>query len=94
VPGLREAFRANEAARTENATFNATLQAAYFLLAVRAVGLHAGPMKGFDPAGVNGEFFPDGRWQSILVVNLGAVTEDGTRERASRLTFDQAVRIV
>jgi 3-hydroxypropanoate dehydrogenase len=94
VPGLREAFRANDAAREQNATFNATLQAAYFLLAVRAVGLHAGPMKGFDPAGVDGEFFPDGRWKSILVVNVGMVTEDGTRERAPRLSFEQAVRVV
>jgi hypothetical protein len=28
-------------------------------------------MGGFDRAGLDAEFFPDGDWRSILVVNIG-----------------------
>ena len=42
------------------ATNSAWLQTAYFILGVRAAGLAAGPMGGFDRAGVDGEFFADG----------------------------------
>jgi 3-hydroxypropanoate dehydrogenase len=68
---LKDAYAADETMRTESAKFNANLQAGYFLLAVRAHGLAAGPMGGFDKAGVDREFFPDGRFRSILVVNIG-----------------------
>jgi nitroreductase len=39
---------------------NATLQGAYFMLAVRALGLDCGPMSGFDNARVDQEFFGAG----------------------------------
>jgi len=42
-------------------------------------------MKGFDPAGVDAEFFPDGRWRSILVVNIGHPGDDAFRPRMPRL---------
>jgi DNA-binding CsgD family transcriptional regulator len=47
------------------------MQAAYFVIAVRAAGLAAGPMGGFDSAGLDGEFFPSGNWRSFLIVNIG-----------------------
>jgi 3-hydroxypropanoate dehydrogenase len=94
VPGLREAFNANAAMREETAAFSATLQAAYFLLAVRATGLAAGPMKGFNAPAVDAEFFPDGDRQTILVVNLGVPAEDAWRERAPRLAYEQVVELV
>jgi 3-hydroxypropanoate dehydrogenase len=84
-PELQDVFEANEGARTGTAEFNSALQAGYFVLAVRAQGLSAGPMKGFDPAGVDAEFFPDGRWRSILVVNIGHPGEDAFRDRLPRL---------
>ncbi|MFE7270606.1 malonic semialdehyde reductase [Streptomyces sp. NPDC057623] len=93
-PGLKEAFEANPELREDNATFNSALQAAYFLLAVRAAGLAAGPMKGFDAKGVDGEFFPDGRWRSILVVNIGKPAEDAWSSRLPRLEYGQTVRLV
>jgi 3-hydroxypropanoate dehydrogenase len=49
-PELKDVFAANDELRDTTATFNATLQAAYFILAVRALGLAAGPMAGFDSA--------------------------------------------
>ena len=40
---------------------NGTLQVAYLLIALRAVGLDTGPMTGFDNAKVDAEFFAEGR---------------------------------
>jgi 3-hydroxypropanoate dehydrogenase len=90
-PELKDVFAANEAMATETSQFNATLQAAYFLLSVRAHGLAAGPMAGFDKAGVDAEFFGDGRWKSILVVNIGHPGEDPWFDRLPRLAHDEVV---
>lgn len=84
-PELRDVFAANEPMRTDTATFNAALQAGYFLLAVRALGLAAGPMGGFDKAGLDADFFPEGRFRSILVVNIGHPGIDPWFPRLPRL---------
>ena len=73
---------------------NAFLQAGYFVVGVRAAGLAAGPMGGFDAAGVDGEFFPDGRTKSVLVVNLGHPGENAWFGRSPRLPYDQVVTTV
>src|SRR6185437_1275242 len=70
-PEMKEIFEANEQLRTKSGTLNATVQLGYFILAVRAHGLAAGPMAGFDAAGLDADFFPDGRLHSLLVVNIG-----------------------
>ena len=88
---LKDVFEANEAARLGTAEFNSALQAGYFVLAVRALGLAAGPMKGFDAAGIDAEFFPDGRWRSILVVNIGHPDENAYYPRQARLSQDEVV---
>jgi 3-hydroxypropanoate dehydrogenase len=72
---------------------NATLGAGYFILAARALGLDAGPMSGFDNAKVDAEFFPDGRWKSNFLVNLGHGDPSALRPRLPRLTFEEACRI-
>ena len=43
-----------------------------FRIGIRA----AGPMSGFHPEGVDAEFFPDGRYRSLLVVNIGVPGPD------------------
>ena len=80
--------------RAEMAMFSATLQAAYFIIAVRAIGLAAGPMSGFDYPAMDQEFFPDGRHASVLVVNLGVPGPDAWRPRLPRLRFDQAITVL
>lgn len=75
-PELKEIFAANDVLSSEVATFNATLQAGYLILAVRADGLAAGPMAGFDSDGIDSEFLSDGRLHSILVVNIGHPGKD------------------
>ncbi len=73
---------------------NGTLQGAYFLLAARAFGLDTGPMSGFDNAKVDAEFFPDGRWQSNFLVNLGYGDPSKLFPRLPRLEFDEVCKIV
>lgn len=92
-PAARDGF-AEEAARHAFGQFNAALQAGYFLLGVRAAGLAAGPMGGFDRAGVDADLFPDGRQRSFLVVNIGHPAPDGTFPRNPRLAFDTVVTTV
>ncbi len=57
--------------REQSATLNAALQIGYFILGVRAAGLAAGPMTGFDAAGIEKDFFPDGDHSVLVVVNIG-----------------------
>jgi 3-hydroxypropanoate dehydrogenase len=87
-------LEADAEARERLAMLSGTLVTAYFLIGVRAAGLAAGPMGGFDRKGVDQEFFSDGRWRSILIVNVGKAAEDGHNERQGRLSFEQAARVV
>jgi 3-hydroxypropanoate dehydrogenase len=91
-PELKDVLAADDTMRTTMGGFNAALQVGYFILAVRAAGLAAGPMAGFDAAGVDAEFFPDGRWHSILVVNIGHPGQDPWFGRLPRLEHEDAVR--
>jgi nitroreductase len=92
-PGARDAF-ADEEKRHAPARDNAHLQAGYFLLGVRAAGLAAGPMGGYDAAGLDAELFPDGRRRSIMVVNIGRPGPDAWFDRLPRLTYDEVVTSV
>ncbi|MGN9894884.1 malonic semialdehyde reductase [Micromonospora sp. L31] len=83
---------ADRAKRVAQARFNATLQAGYFLLGVRAAGLAAGPMAGFDAAGVQREFFPDGRHEVLLLVNIGRPGPDAWHDRLPRLAAEEVIR--
>jgi 3-hydroxypropanoate dehydrogenase len=93
-PELRDAFAADEAMRERQATFNSALQAGYFILAVRAAGLAAGPMGGFDGPGIDKEFFSERPWRSILVVNIGHPGVDPWFDRLPRLDHDEMVEYV
>jgi 3-hydroxypropanoate dehydrogenase len=92
-PELRDYFAADASAREVTARNNAWLQAGYFILAVRAAGLAAGPMLGFDAAGVDDEFLSGTSWRSILVVNIGRPAAEGAWfERLPRLGYDEVTR--
>ncbi|MCW3844097.1 malonic semialdehyde reductase [Micromonospora yasonensis] len=91
-PQMRDGLAADAVARERMARFNATLQIGYWLLAVRAAGLAAGPMGGFDADGLDKEFFADSSWRSLLVVNIGKPGPDAWFPRLPRLDYDDIVR--
>ena len=89
-PQAKDRF-ADDAMRTAAALANANIQAGYFILAARAVGLDVGPMGGFDLAGVDAEFFSGTPLKSFMVVNLGYATPEGTFPRNPRLEHHEVV---
>ncbi|KFZ81964.1 malonic semialdehyde reductase [Amycolatopsis sp. MJM2582] len=92
-PGAKDLF-ADEAARVETAKLNALLQVGYFIIGVRAAGLAAGPMTGFDAEGIDKEFFADKPWKSLVVINVGKPGENPWFDRLPRLDFDEVVETV
>jgi 3-hydroxypropanoate dehydrogenase len=91
---MRSVFADNQALIQETAFRNGSLQGAYFMIAARAFGLDCGPMSGFDQAKVNAEFFPDGKWKSNFLCNLGYGDSAKLYPRNPRLQFDEACQIL
>ena len=89
-PEMKNAF-AEEGIRRESARFNTILQAGYFILAIRAAGLAAGPMIGFDNAGVDAEFLSGTTFCSVLVVNIGHPGENPWFGRLPRLESEEVI---
>ena len=89
-PGAKDAF-ADPVAREQAARFNATLQIGYFLMGVRAAGLAAGPMGGFDAEALDAAFFAGTSRKSLLVVNLGRPGENAWYDRLPRLDHSEVV---
>jgi len=73
---------------------NSTLQAAFLIVAARALGLDAGPMSGFREAEIDGAFFADGRGKTTMVINLGYGDRSALAPRGPRLAFEDTARIV
>ena len=91
---MRTPFAAAPALAEETATRNAILQGGYLILAARSLGLDCGPMSGFSREGVDQEFFPDGRWKTNFLVNIGYGDPEKLWPRNPRLDFDEACRIL
>jgi len=68
---------------------NAILQMGYFIIALRALGLDAGPMAGFDRDIVDGAFFPDGRFASQYLINIGYGDDTKLFPRLPRFNVDE-----
>ncbi len=79
--------------RAKPALRNMALQAAYLIVAARALGLDAGPMSGFDGAKVDAAFFAGTSIRSDILVNLGHGDPASIFPRSPRLSFDEAARI-
>ncbi|MEU7011888.1 malonic semialdehyde reductase [Streptomyces sp. NPDC046332] len=88
---LRAAFADQIEKRESIAAYNSALQTGVFLLAVRAAGLAAGPMAGFNRAGVDEDFFAGTSWRSHLVVNIGHPGTDPWFPRLPRVSVEDAV---
>jgi 3-hydroxypropanoate dehydrogenase len=87
-------FSGNEAFAKRAAFQNGTLQVAYLILALRAVGLDTGPMTGFDNAKVDAEFFAGTEFKSNVIINIGYGDGANMFPRSPRFDFDQIAKIV
>lgn len=90
----RPMFTGNAALSEATAFRNSSLQGAYFIIAARLFGLECGPMSGFNPAQVDEAFFPDGRFKTNFLINLGYAAPNGHRARGPRLAFEDVARIL
>ena len=83
-------FTGNDALREKSAFLNTTLQAAYFIMAARALGLDTGPMTGFSNEAVDAAFLaeqPD--YKSVMLSTLGYGDPASIFERSPRPDFDK-----
>ena len=87
-------FEGNEANIMTTALRNGSLQGAYLILAARALGLDAGPMSGFDNAGVDREFFAGTPVKSNFLCSLGYGDPAGVHPRGPRFAFDEMAKIL
>ena len=87
-------FTSSEALALETAFRNSTLQAAYLMLAARALGLDTGPMSGFDSARVDAEFFADTAVKSNFICGLGYGDATKVMKRHPRFKFEEVCQIL
>ena len=87
-------FSGNAELAARSAFQNGTLQVAYLIIALRAVGLDTGPMTGFDRTKVDAEFFPDGRFKSNVLINIGYGDSSKLFPRSPRFDFDHVAQIL
>jgi 3-hydroxypropanoate dehydrogenase len=93
-PQAKDVFFAERSVREKSAWLNAALQVGYFIVGVRAAGLAAGPMTGFDAEGINKEFFRDGEHGVLAVLNIGKPGENAWLPRLPRLGYDEVFTTV
>ncbi len=87
-------FSGNAAFAERSAFQNGTLQVAYLILGLRAVGLDTGPMTGFDTGKVDAEFFAGTDVKSNVLINIGYGDQTKLFPRSPRFSFDQVAKIV
>ena len=86
---VRPMFADNEAVAAHTAAQNGTLQLAYLILALRALGLDTGPMGGFDRDKVDAAFFAGTTIRSNVLVNIGYGDHGKLFPRSPRLDFHE-----
>ncbi len=90
----RSWFVGNEPLIAATAFRNGTLQAAYLMLAVRALGLDCGAMSGFDNDAVDREFFAGTEIKSNFLCNIGYGDSASLFPRSPRFEFDDACQVL
>lgn len=80
-------FRHDPDLARETAFRNGTLQAAYLIFALRALGLDVGAISGFDAAAVNREFLAGTTLEANFICNIGYGAPADLKPRLPRLAF-------
>lgn len=94
APGARGWYEGNAAKIQTAALRNGSLQAAYFMLAARSLGLDCGPMAGFSVEGVKAEFFKDDDFVPNIICNVGYGDPAALHPRSPRFTFEEVCSIL
>lgn len=84
----------SQEALAKEALRNSTMQASYFMMIARGMGLDCGPMSGFDPDALNEVFFKDTNYRINFICNFGYKDGDSPYPRLPRLDFDEACVIL
>ncbi|RDL48786.1 putative malonic semialdehyde reductase RutE [Ensifer sp. M14] len=87
-------FERNPHLVEDTAFRNATLQAGYYMLAARALGLDCGPISGFDAKAVDAIFFEHTQLRSNFICGLGHGDPSKLFARHPRLPFEEVCRIL
>ena len=87
-------FESNAELADVTAKRNGSLQGGYLIMAARSLGLDCGPMSGFNPKTLDEEFFPDGRWKSNFICNIGYGTDENLYPRGPRFEFDEVCQVL
>lgn len=87
-------FESNAELAETTARRNGSFQGAYMILAARSLGLDCGPMSGYNGQTLDADFFPDGRWKSNFLCNIGYGTDENLYPRNPRFAFDEACQIL
>lgn len=72
---------------------NGSLQGAYLILALRALGLDSGAMSGFNNALVDETFFAGTNVKSNFLLNIGYGSQEKLFPRSPRLDFSEIAKI-
>lgn len=89
----RSWYAGKEAKVLDAAFRNSSLQGAYLIMAIRSLGLDAGPMSGFNSEKLDAAFFPGGKVKSNFICAFGYGDGSKLYPRGPRLDFDEACSI-
>lgn len=87
-------FSGNAEFAATTAFRNGTLQGAYLIMALRAVGLDTGPMSGFNNALVDETFFAGTSVKSNFLLNIGYGSQEKLFARSPRFDFNEIAKVV
>jgi 3-hydroxypropanoate dehydrogenase len=91
---VRSWFVGNQPLIESTAFRNGSLQGAYFMIAVRSLGLDCGAISGFDNTKVDEAFFQGTSWKSNFICNIGHGDPSKLVPRSPHLDFNEACKII
>jgi nitroreductase len=87
-------FEGNPEKILETAKLNSALQASYFMMAARSVGLDCGPISGFNKLETDKEFHDSDNYSSFMICALGYGDHGEVHPRSPRFDFHQVCNIL
>ena len=84
----------NQALIPDWAMRNGTLQAAYLIIAIRAVGLDAGPMQGLDKKAADEVYWNGTQIRTNFICSIGYGDESTVFKKLPRFEFDEVCEIL